>query len=98
MPEKIKVFIWRAIKGNLPTAENLAKKRVLAEATCKVCEEGVEDFNHCFRFCRRDRQVWLLSPFGILATEAGIFTEREWLINIVQCLDKEQTALFFILA
>lgn len=73
MPENIKAFIWRAVKGILPTVDNLVKKRVLQDPNCKVCGESEEDFN----YCNIARQAWMLSPLGIRATETGVFTERD---------------------
>lgn len=86
IPEHIKAFVWRAIRGILPTAENLVKKKVLVDSVCKICGEASESLDHCFRFCHVARQVWLLSPLGIRSTLTGVLTERDWLVNMVHVL------------
>lgn len=38
IPNKIKVFGWRACHGILPTHDNLARKHVFEDSTCELCK------------------------------------------------------------
>ncbi|KAH9763516.1 reverse transcriptase domain-containing protein [Citrus sinensis] len=70
LPEKVKIFLWRAAKNLLPTAENLRKKRVMQEATCPICKKEIESTTHALLFCKFARKVWRYSSLGIdLKTE-----------------------------
>ncbi|XP_042946916.1 uncharacterized mitochondrial protein AtMg00310-like [Carya illinoinensis] len=46
LPKKMKVFAWRACQEKLPTYLNLKKKHVLDDATCVLCNQGMEDAAH----------------------------------------------------
>lgn len=65
VPEKVKIFLWRAAKNLLPTAENLRKKRVMQEATCPICKNEIESTAHALLFCKFARKVWRYSSLGI---------------------------------
>ncbi|KAH9747206.1 reverse transcriptase domain-containing protein [Citrus sinensis] len=70
LPEKVKIFLWRAAKNLLPTAENLREKRVMQEATCPICKKEIESTAHALLFCKFARKVWRYSSLGIdLKTE-----------------------------
>ncbi|KAK9214864.1 hypothetical protein WN944_006864 [Citrus x changshan-huyou] len=56
IPEKVKIFLWRAAKNILPTAENLWKKRVMQEAICPVCRSGWENTVHALVDCKIARK------------------------------------------
>ena len=64
IPEKVKIFLWRAAKDILPTAENLWRKRVLQEATCLVCTRQLENSAHALLDYKIARKVWRVSPIG----------------------------------
>ena len=64
IPEKVKIFLWRAAKNILPTTENLWKKRVMQEAICPVCRSGWENTVHALVDCKIARKVWKNSPLG----------------------------------
>ncbi|KAH9782560.1 reverse transcriptase domain-containing protein [Citrus sinensis] len=63
LPEKIRIFAWRAAKNILPSAENLWKRRVIQEPTCQVCKFGVENVFHALVECKAARKIWRLTLF-----------------------------------
>lgn len=65
-PEKVKIFLWRAAKNILPTAENLWKKKVIQEAICPVCRSWLENTAHALLDCKIARKAWRNSPLGSL--------------------------------
>lgn len=72
LPEKIKIFIWRAAKNLLPTAENLWKRKVLEDPLCPRCKMKAENIIHAVMECKAARQIWKLTLF---------FAEVKSLIN-----------------
>lgn len=65
LPEKIKIFMWRALKDLLPSAENLWKRKVLQEPICQRCRREVETISHALLTCKAAKKVWLLAPFTL---------------------------------
>ncbi|KAH9698869.1 putative reverse transcriptase/RNA-dependent DNA polymerase [Citrus sinensis] len=58
IPEKIKIFIWKVAKNLLSTVENLWKRKIIQEAHCKRCGEGMENIWHALISCKAARKVW----------------------------------------
>ncbi|KAH9768956.1 reverse transcriptase domain-containing protein [Citrus sinensis] len=63
LPQKIRIFIWRAAKNLLPSAENLWKRKIVQEPTCQRCKMGIEDVCHALVDCKAAKKVWRLSFF-----------------------------------
>ena len=63
LPEKIKIFMWRAVKNLLPTTKNLCKRRVLQDPICSRCKMKVESTVHAILECKPARQMWKLTPY-----------------------------------
>lgn len=58
VPEKEKIFLWRAAHDLLPTAENLWKKKVLQEPTCQICCCSMESISHALLDFKMARKIW----------------------------------------
>ena len=58
VPSKIKIFIWRALKGVVPGMAVLASRHIKVSAECPICRSGPEDILHLLFTCTRARQVW----------------------------------------
>lgn len=63
MPKKIRIFVWRAAKNLLPSAENLWKRKIVQEPTCQLCKMGIENLFHALVDCKAAKKVWRLSLF-----------------------------------
>lgn len=61
LPEKVKIFMWRALKNILPTAENLWKRKSLQEPICQRCKLQVETVSHALIECKTTRKIWDLA-------------------------------------
>ena len=46
VPNKIKVFGWRACRGILPTRVNLVKRRIITDNRCETCKTEPETEVH----------------------------------------------------
>lgn len=58
IPNKIKVFGWRACNEILPTKLNLSKRKIIADAMCPICLRFPESVVHVLWECGAARDVW----------------------------------------
>ncbi|KAL0352330.1 UNVERIFIED_CONTAM: hypothetical protein Scaly_1621700 [Sesamum calycinum] len=65
IPNKVKVFVWRACLNALPTGDNLARHIPNTSAKCPFCGCSKEDRIHVFVLCPFARQVWGLSTIPL---------------------------------
>ncbi|KAL0293788.1 UNVERIFIED_CONTAM: putative ribonuclease H protein [Sesamum calycinum] len=91
VPNKAKVFMWRAIRNALPTASNLRRKMPHEEIVCPFCTDTDETIIHALLHCCFARQVWALSNFCWRFLNDPVFSVEDWLCNI---LDKLSSADF----
>lgn len=64
---KIKSFMWRLLRGILPTRMALAKKITLIERGCVFCKSSEE--TDIDKHCRALDPLWKAAPFGGLPLE-----------------------------
>ncbi|XP_024039324.1 uncharacterized protein LOC127898872 [Citrus sinensis] len=67
LPEKMKIFMWRAARNLLPTAENLWKRKCLKDPICQGCNREVETNHDILEFIY---EVW--STWGKTEAEQAI--------------------------
>ena len=58
LPGKILFFLWRVVRGVLPTVEALRNKRVEIVAQCRWCHNYAEDVGHVLFQCCFAREIW----------------------------------------
>lgn len=63
IPEKVKIFMWRAAQNVLPTVENLWKRKIVQDPVCQRCCRMSEDVFHALVGCSFARKVWKLTDF-----------------------------------
>ena len=51
VPQKVRHFLWRAIRESLPTKLNLQKRQVVANGLCEQCHESNEDSVRALWYC-----------------------------------------------
>lgn len=70
VPEKRKIFLWRAINNLLPTSENLWKRKVVQEPICQICSSNVETISHALLGCKMAKKIWRSSQFPEMLVES----------------------------
>ncbi|GJT10444.1 putative RNA-directed DNA polymerase [Tanacetum coccineum] len=59
IPRKVNVCVWRASLNRLPTRSNLSVRWViLPSIMCPLCDDEVEDIEHCLIKCSRVLPYW----------------------------------------
>lgn len=61
IPKKLSIFIWRAAKNLLPSAENLWKRKVTQEPICQICRNEKENIFHALVTHKRAMKIWKLT-------------------------------------
>ena len=57
IPNKIKVFGWKACNEILPTRLNLSKRKIIVDAMCPICLRFPESVFHALWDCGAARDV-----------------------------------------
>ena len=58
LPDKIKIFAWRACQEILPTAVNLTRRKVIHDDKCSLCTRELESTIHALRDCAVAYDIW----------------------------------------
>ncbi|KAG2310263.1 hypothetical protein Bca52824_021820 [Brassica carinata] len=54
---KLQLFLWKVVQGAVALGENLARRGLLSNTTCRYCGD-FESTEHIFLHCSVTRQVW----------------------------------------
>ncbi|XP_075648387.1 LRR receptor-like serine/threonine-protein kinase EFR [Castanea sativa] len=63
--ERLKMFLWRLAKGELPLKTRLANSIGCEDLSCVLCGEAEESELHVFRDCIVIRMLWFASEIGL---------------------------------
>lgn len=58
IPNKIKVFRWRACHNILPTRKNLTKRQIITKDACPICTRCQESALHALWDCVAAQDIW----------------------------------------
>ena len=61
-PPKIKHVWWKVAHNSISTAENLRKRKMVADSTCQLCGKHQETTNHLIFQCRASKEIWSMTP------------------------------------
>ncbi|XP_075653903.1 uncharacterized protein LOC142624260 [Castanea sativa] len=95
VPNKIKLFAWKACKKILPTKTNLYHRGVIDDPTCEACARAPKTVRHLFWECTITKDVWNLSDIPLDKT--GInhrdFMDLLWYLLFKQHVDTKLVEL-----
>ncbi|KAK9943809.1 hypothetical protein M0R45_009405 [Rubus argutus] len=86
VPPKVCVFIWRLLRGILPTKIALAKKVGLLDVDCVFCHNYAESDMHLFKDCGALNCFWHASALGLLPCPHTGHTLLDWFSEVSQLL------------
>ncbi|KAJ9554109.1 hypothetical protein OSB04_018154 [Centaurea solstitialis] len=79
IPNKVKFFIWRAIREVIPTRNALQSRGIQVPPLCPLCNRNVENNWHALVDCPQVRSIWnetgLSSEIDARTLEANSFSE-----------------------
>ncbi|XP_074336668.1 uncharacterized protein LOC141673834 [Apium graveolens] len=58
IPHKVKIFVWRFCRNNVPIRDRLRGKGVNVPDTCPMCNNNVEQLLHLFFLCQFADTCW----------------------------------------
>uniref|UniRef100_A0A803PIR6 Reverse transcriptase zinc-binding domain-containing protein n=1 Tax=Cannabis sativa TaxID=3483 RepID=A0A803PIR6_CANSA len=71
LPKKVKIFAWRLVNDALPTAVNLAHKKIAPSAACALCKCSWESVGHALFRCENAKLVWNKFHFNVFIPNIG---------------------------
>ncbi|KAJ0824439.1 putative reverse transcriptase zinc-binding domain-containing protein [Helianthus annuus] len=85
--QKCSMFVWRAVKGRIPTATQLRERGVpIPSGRCRLCDNEEETPDHVLVRCREAKGVWeQIGQWVKLQT----ITQKETLEEILSVLDEQ---------
>ena len=98
VPNKIKIFGWRACHGILPTRLNLAKRNIIAETFCPICLQSPENEVHVIWECPVAQDVWAGSRMKLQKCPLGQPDMVQLFLYLLHRLETEEMELFLVQA
>ncbi|KAK6136378.1 hypothetical protein DH2020_029868 [Rehmannia glutinosa] len=98
VPPKIQIFVWKVVRGILPTRAALRRRGMDVDSSCVRCGFHSETIEHVLRDCSWTEFMWATSPLRLQpmdARERGDITE--WIEHVMTNGEKESQSLFAIL-
>lgn len=98
IPNKIKVFVWQACHGILPTRDNLLRKHVVEDGTCVLCKRTSETELHVLWECGVAQDIWAGSMRKLQKGKGGQLDFLHLVEELMLKLSREELELFFVQA
>ncbi|KAL0012077.1 hypothetical protein SO802_007185 [Lithocarpus litseifolius] len=95
IPNKIKVFAWRACHEILPTAVNLTRRRVILEDKCSLCTGEPETTIHALWDCVVAQDVWAGSICKLQKYKYGQVDLVQLMEVFLERMNMEEIELFW---
>ena len=95
IPNKIKVFTWRACHEILPTAVNLTRRRVIYEDKCSMCTTESESTIHALWDCAVAQDIWAGSLRKLQKFKHGQSDILQLMEELLERLNLEEIELFW---
>ena len=96
IPNKIKVFGWRACADILPTRVNLVWRRVLTDDKCLICLREPENTIHVLWECAAVQDIWARSCQKLQKKSSRVADVMQLMEDLINSLMKEELELFWV--
>ena len=96
LPNKIKLFGWRACHNILPTKENLVRRRITQDSVCERCNQGPESGLHALWECGVARDVWAVNKGRLQKSVCGQTNFSHLFVNLMDMLSREELESFMV--
>ena len=79
IPHKLKIFLWRFCRNNIPARYILRGKSIQVHIGCTMCTCDVEHLLHLFFDCNFALECW--NRVGLVYNMMDVESTPEWLLN-----------------
>lgn len=62
MKQKLKFFIWKCLRGIVPTNERIKERCLKGDTICRCYEEKPESIEHMLFYCSHAEAIWKIAP------------------------------------
>lgn len=98
VPNKVKIFVWRACRDLLPTSSKLCQRKVIPSGVCQLCWKREETILLCLWDCKEAKKVWSLDPNFLSILKTPFSDLASLICDGVKKLKGYQMDWFFIVA
>ncbi|RZC94028.1 hypothetical protein C5167_016722 [Papaver somniferum] len=84
LPHHIKLFIWKCLKGIVPTRLRLSQAMQDIETHCEICKQEEESMYHLLISCNHAKAVWRSLSINIDQIIANCQSIQQWIISWFQ--------------
>lgn len=86
VPQKVRIFAWKAISNSLPTMKNKKKRNLELLSTCCICGAEEEDVAHALCHCQQARNLWsaMYSARAISHDVNSAWSGTDWILNLLE--------------
>lgn len=88
IPQKIKIFIWRFCRDNIPVRIRLSNKGVYLPISCPICNVDVEHLLHLFFECPFARNCW--NAHNLVYDMHDVQSAPQWVLNKLETAKHEE--------
>lgn len=98
IPQKVKIFAWRAATNCLATLENKRKRNLAVSDVCCICGVEKEDVAHALCRCPQAKRLWdVMEVAGKKAKDiVGSYTGASWILDQLQLVPGEEQPKFLM--
>ncbi|XP_023921139.2 uncharacterized protein LOC112032606 [Quercus suber] len=96
LPNKIKLFGWRACHNILPTKDNLVRRRIIEDSVCELCNQGSESGLHVLWECEVAKDVWAGSMGRLQKSVCGQTDFSHLFVILLDRLSREELETFMV--
>ena len=96
VPNKIKIFSWRACLNILPAQEKLVRRRVMNEARCCFCQNEAKLVLHVLWGCGATQDVWAGSSSRFQKSSTTQVDFLQLVTSLMPKLSGEEWDLFWV--
>ena len=96
VPNKIRVFAWRACQNILRTCENFFRRKVVSDDYCERCNQAPESVLHVLWECRAAQDVWAGGPGRLQKVGTEHMDFMQLIEYLIHRLSEEALELFWV--
>lgn len=96
IPNKVKVFAWRACNDILPMKMNLANRRIITDAICLICTRFPKTAGHVLWDCGIAQDVWVGSVKLLQKGRHGLLDMFQLMEYLMEQLAREDLELMVV--